>query len=767
VPRGGFRPGAGRKKKIPSQLAPQDAIHHRPTEPTIPLQPNDSKGHQATDHERHGSTISTDDRSQRTSNGESLNVFLPPKPQDATTSGNQIAHSSLDHLDLQKGSKEEGQVNDHTSIRSDQGVLDASSCGRSELCGQSSSDQIKVQAIKEPNQKESKEVIKEESKGYVENPNNACNTISERQSVEPLGRSHGIGTESGSIHEGKESSEPGMGGSDRGSSGQAQGLHAERRLLEQPSIGLGGATSNRDGVQDSEQILSESNAGRSGEHSEQYSKQRPSPGDSGQAPKLSIDEQLRLLRNPVHFCQTFCASHPYVEWQRAFLRDIQVVRDDGRLNLSEWPRTVVLAAVNGSGKTEILADVIRYLLSTVPGCVIPITSPIYRQLEMLENYLKSQNHKFPGWTCVEGKLSAPNGNFARWFATDTPTSVESFHGNFLVRIIEEAKAFDDELWDNTNRWQPKLTIIVSSKGLTKGRLYESLTKHRSFNRIHDIDASMCPWIPKKWIEEQIAQHGRDSSIIKSMIFNEFSDVDIKNLISLDQLNRCKRNPQPWRNPGFRVGGIDLSSAREGADKLPCVVRQGNKIFEPYFVPTCKSTMEAVGYITNWIKREQLKIVHVDNGGLGGIVMIDMLMQNFAGDKSVEIYRVNFGADALNQHSNCKNRATELWSNGAHLIEMRDLIFQWTDKAWSEFVTQVTSREVEVLNTGEIRLQSKQKMATSPDLADATFLALIEPDYERKSVTGLGKTNWANFKEGDSSSNRGFGITSTGRKLGRG
>jgi hypothetical protein len=676
--------------------------------------------------------------------------------------------------------KEEVQVNEHLQgihnqqqgcnqspeSHDNQAATPSIDCDtRSRLHGSNQGDQIEIkEASQISNQNEPKEIIKEESENAV---NSSSNSVREGQPVrEAKSDSHG------------EKAKPKLGASRRGK----RELGADdSKLLSNFAEGLrvgghsedvcdnGGARSpSEHSRQGSGQLLPESSSGCSDQHTEQSNQSRPATGNIANPSPINIPlaQQLALLRNPVSFCQTFCSSHQYVQWQRDFLSDCRVVDDNGTINLGDWPRTVVLAAINGSGKTEILADVIRYLLSTVPGCVIPITSPIYRQLEMLENYLKAQNHKFQGWTCIEGKLTAPNGNFARWFATDTPTAVESFHGQFLVRIIEEAKSFPDEIFDQTNRWQPKLTIMVSSKGLTKGRLYESLTKHRHFNRVHEVDATMCPWIQQKWIDQQIEQHGRDSSLVKSMIFNEFSDVDVKNLISLEQINRCFGNPQPWRNPGFRVGGLDLSSAREGADKMVGVCRQGNKLFEPYYVPACKSVMEAIGYVTNWIKREQLKIVFVDNGGMGGVAMIDMLLQNFMGDKSVEIHRVNFGGKPINDQSFCKNRATELWSDGQHKIEMRDLIFDWTQKAKSEFITQVTSRQVETMSTGEIRLESKQKMDESPDLADATFLSLIEPAYERKSITGLGKTDWSNFKE-EGQSTGGWGRTTSGRSLGRG
>jgi len=440
---------------------------------------------------------------------------------------------------------------------------------------------------------------------------------------------------------------------------------------------------------------------------------------------ISIEQQLKLLRDPISFCQTFCASHTYSGWQRAFLKDCRVVNEDGRIQGSDWPRTVVLAAVNGSGKTEILADVIRYLLSTVPGCVIPITSPIYRQLEMLENYLKAQNHKFPGWTCVEGKLTAPNGNFARWFATDTPTAVESFHGPFLVRIIEEAKSMADEIFDQTNRWQPKLTIIVSSKGLASGRLYESITTYRERNKIHEVDANMCPWISKKWIAEQIEEHGVDSPLVKSMIKNEFSDVDIRNLITMDQISRClKVKPQFIKDDV--VCSLDVSAAKKGGDECVGYSRTGNRFDEPYIFPYCKSEMEVVGLAVTWIRKIKAKHLFIDEGGLGGPIAA-RIAEIFDGDNSVTVHRVDFGSKDVFNDKLYFNKAAEMYGEMANGIEL----CKWILPSDVRTHTQLVARQVKPRSDGLIQLVSKKDLAKSPDRADSIVMCAQEPKTSQK------------------------------------
>jgi uncharacterized protein (DUF927 family) len=114
-----------------------------------------------------------------------------------------------------------------------------------------------------------------------------------------------------------------------------------------------------------------------------------------------------------------------------------------------------------------VGDIIRYLMDTIPGCGIGFTSHVSRQCEALERYLQQHQllPRYKDWNCVSGKLNAPNGNWARWFTAKDVGAVESLHANFMVRIVDEVKSMKDEIIDATNRWQPKLTIFLSSKGV--------------------------------------------------------------------------------------------------------------------------------------------------------------------------------------------------------------------------------------------------------------------------------------------------------------
>jgi hypothetical protein len=258
-----------------------------------------------------------------------------------------------------------------------------------------------------------------------------------------------------------------------------------------------------------------------------------------------------------------------------------------------------------------------------------------------------------------------------------------------------------------------------------------------------------------------------------MIFNEFSDVDVRNIIGLDQIQRCFASPPIWKHPGFVVGGIDLSAAKKGGDECICVARMGNKFSEPYILPPCSSEMEVVGLLIRWLKNNKVRFLFVDSGNAGSWV-VSRLNEILEDDKSIEIHGVGFGEAPVDPRSACKNRGTELWQNLANKLEMKEYIFEWSNEAKSKFIAQATSRALVPGSDGTHRLESKDKMRSrglkSPDLVDAVVLACIEPVNENKSAFGNDLIDYSQFKKGDwndSESTNRINFTSSGIKLGRG
>lgn len=430
---------------------------------------------------------------------------------------------------------------------------------------------------------------------------------------------------------------------------------------------------------------------------------------------------------------------PLAEWQRKFLSDCEVIQvKNGKaiLETDDFPRNVLLAAVNGSGKTELIGELLFYWLETIPGCVIPITSSVYRQLEMLESYVKANIHKHPGFTCVEGKLThTASGNFARWFATDTVGAVESFHAPFLIRVLDEVKSMDDEIVDATNRWQPKLSVWVSSKGLAQGRFYEAETMHRDMWRVHEVNAYDCPWIPARWIAQQIKEHGKDSSLVKSMIDNLFNSDTFKSIISMEAWDRCIKHPSVWFND-ITVAGIDLSAAKRDGDECIVQIRQGNKYLEPIAIVGCSSEMEVVGECLRILRTHHVRYVFADVGGLGG-PMVSRMAEVLGDDSGIELVRIDFGGSPLFDHPllKMKDRGTEMHYDFASEVENRRLILP----ACLKLRAQAIAREAETFSDGTKKMVSKKKLTKSPDRLDAIVLCSNNPTATFQTKRGFNYT----------------------------
>ena len=382
-----------------------------------------------------------------------------------------------------------------------------------------------------------------------------------------------------------------------------------------------------------------------------------------------------------------------------------------------------------------MAKAIFYLLSTVRGCGIGIISKVYRQLEMLHKHMGRFIGNFPGWKLIEGELIAPNGNWARWFATDSASDVESLHAHFMVAMLDEVKEMDADVVDAVGRWHPSLRIEVSSKGIELGRFYDRFTKDRSFWNLSEVDASQCPWINKRMMEQEEAQLGRNHPYIKSTYYNEWNSSGLNTLIPLNQVQSCVQHPPHHTHNGQYIGGLDLSAGKRGGDECVLMYRLGNKVFDPVVFMGFTDEMAVVGEVVRALRR--LKIAHVfaDAGGVGG-PMISRLAEVLMG-KEIVLHRVAFGGKPHSTGGKTlyADRAIEIWQNMADVIESRRIALPKDDK----LIGQIATREYKLMSSGARRLiskeEQKEKYGRSPDRADALALALLEPPFVQPNATG--------------------------------
>ena len=526
-----------------------------------------------------------------------------------------------------------------------------------------------------------------------------------------------------------------LGQSGLGQLGSRLSSFVEARNNEQGVLGdavhsNGVGDSNQSSTQDHGDTHAKSPAGSSDQHPEQPS-QQPNANRPNESDTVSRG-QLERLYDPAIYCGLYCrepASWKYSERQLEFMRACRVVSPELKIHLGDFPRNIVLGAVNGVGKTQIIADLIRYFMDTIPGCGIGFSSHVARQCEALERYLDQHQlqPRYKDWKCVSGKLEHPNGNWARWFTAKDVGAVESLHANFMIRILDEVKSMKDEIIDATNRWQPKLTIFVSSKGLMSGRFYDCFTSLAPYWIPFEINAYECPWISQKWIDEQMATHGKDSALVKSMITNEFSDVDLRNLVNYEMFNEIIRHVPQWMNDNLIYAGLDVSAAKKDGDECVLFHRKGNKVETPWCCPSSDNEMEVVGRVMQRLREVKPNYLFIDKGGAGAPVAARIAEIIEAEKGKTQVIRTGFGDKAIDGQKYVRKNA-ELYGVLAKKIIDRTIILPDHEKLKS----QLTSRQYTVNSQGQIVLESKDTMRRrgmkSPDYADALVLCIQEPPF---------------------------------------
>lgn len=459
----------------------------------------------------------------------------------------------------------------------------------------------------------------------------------------------------------------------------------------------------------------------------------------------AITPELLALFDPFTYLRAVRKSlgdeRQYTPKHEQFIRDCRVVEiRDGKSRIIEG-RNLALAAVNGSGKTEILAEMIRYWLDTIPGCMVVYTAKTSQQCEALQRYLVAQQSRFPDWTLIKGRLTAANGNIARWFATDDPSNVESFHAPYLIRVLDEVKSMEDAIVDATNRWHPKMSVFVSSKGLRSGRFYECHTKNRAHWSIHEWRASDCPWMTQSFLDQVRDEVGESSTVYKSMVTNEWGDVGVRNLITLEAIERCKKQAVGWI-AGKVVAGVDPSAARKNGDEFVIYYRDGNRVFPPIIIKDYSTPLEAVSASIRELKRINASVINLDKGNIGQLIL-PMYEEQLKGDTSLVINAVNFGAPALSHYELYQDRATEMAATLCKQIEECQLILPEDEK----LVGQLTMREWAPVGAGKMKLLSKELMRVrgshSPDRFDALMLCTQGEIPNQRSITGWNNNPFAN------------------------
>lgn len=384
---------------------------------------------------------------------------------------------------------------------------------------------------------------------------------------------------------------------------------------------------------------------------------------------------------------------------------------------------VALKAANGSGKTSCVAAILAlWHASTFEGSLVIVTAGVFRQVkeQFFPNVHKFQG-MFIGAKFLDTSIELPNGSKIYGFSTDDSHKFEGWHNENLLVICDEAKSIPDEIFEAIARCQPARLLLISSPGSSKGQFYRAFTSERHLFETFSVTAYDCPHIPEAWIEEQFEKYGKESPLVRSMIFADFSESsEEKTVLKLSDLEGCLNNP-----PEFEDGDVQaFADVAAGGDENVLAVRRGNRV-EVVKAWHEKDTMAGVGELIRLFNQEKLiwSQVGVDASGLG-LPMCDRLKE-----QGWNVQRVRNEKPPSDKQAYA-NTGAEIWFEGARKIASRQIIVP-NDKLLHE---QLLSRRYFVNSRGQLQLESKQQMAArglnSPDRADAVLGALYRPRKTR-------------------------------------
>lgn len=579
-----------------------------------------------------------------------------------------------------------------------------------------------ISEIKDSNQNEPKEIIKEESKDSIEN--GLLTPLPEREQLREIIESTPR-KKARFKPDRKPKDKQSLGQNSSSSSGIPSELHEEiARNNSNVLHSIGTGISSEQYSQDHAATLSEASTRDSNQRPEQQY------GNASRVVELT-DERVRILReaisDPVRWGE-WLFEQKLDDWQcdaaRAFVKGERISR----------------AVCNGGGKTRLFAVLGSWLLASFRDSKVVMTAGVFRQCMVMKDELFRVMPKLTGWTLKEQELVHTRGTKFMWFAADNPGFFEGHHAAHIALLIDEAKSVESGIYQASERLtanNKRYTMVASSPGGAVGWFYDTFTSKREFWNSKHVSAIDIQRIPRGQIEEIKRMHGEESSLYKSMILAQFTESVEGSLIKLEWVNNCIQSPSYFRG-GEKVAGLDPAG---GGDDNVIVIREGNRINE-IIAWKDKDTMRTAGRFVAELRERKIPCqnVYADAGGVGQGILDKMAELDFVA------HRIHFGGSPIYKTEVISNRMTELWVNMKEQIESRKVILPNDDK----LIAQLSSRLCTVRSSGKIHLESKEEMRRrglpSPDRADALALALLPATIKPKSMTIIDKQN--NMTYGD-------------------
>ena len=216
-------------------------------------------------------------------------------------------------------------------------------------------------------------------------------------------------------------------------------------------------------------------------------------------------------------------------------------------------RKVSVRAGHGCGKTYLSSRlVIQFLITHVPSLIIA-TGPTGKQT-------RSQ---FWSYVCMAAQKSVFRDDIeclatrifikgehaeewkAVWVTSKEPRTIEGFHHENLLWIVEEAKTVGDPVFESLSgalSQEGNYLYISSTCGPPRGHFFDSHTRLRHLYDTEHVPSTESSRVSPEKIQLWKEQWGEDSPVYRARVLAEFPEEDDSAIASLSWLVRAIENP---------------------------------------------------------------------------------------------------------------------------------------------------------------------------------------------------------------------------------
>ena len=421
-----------------------------------------------------------------------------------------------------------------------------------------------------------------------------------------------------------------------------------------------------------------------------------------------------------------------------------------------WP---VVPAGRGVGKTACIAWICLWWIYVHPTAKIIVNSV---KKEQLADNLWPEIRRWLYGSCLERdycwektKVYVKGREETNFCVARTGADIEAlqgYHDDYLLVVVEEASAIDDESFDAllgslTGRFGHNSIAMFGNPRRMAGPFAKNIKEPGGrFTVTHipciDLDNNQHPRVSEGFLTYMEDRYGKDSNQYRVYVLGLLPTADDESIIPEEWVQQATQWPEdklPHPDATYRVKwGVDVAAG--GADESVITKRQGPLLLEPPLRRHSLNTMQNVAWIEDEFsktRRENRPVaIYIDCIGVGAGVS-ERLAELGLPVVGVAVSRVPAVRERF------RRLRDELWWRMRLWFESRAVCIPDDQILIDELIAPHYSEA-----NGKIEVESKDKMRKrlpkigSPDSADSLLLTFLDPDDLSEAGTGDPDDGWS-------------------------